>query len=125
MCKVSYWKPHPIYELPPSLNIKATKPNISKYHGIRVYYLSTAIFDLISVHELLKEVYSIALKNFEVHTEYRMISKTFGTISQCIGHEDNIACLKIFIFPNISPQTKHISISFHFFKQILNILKLK
>ena len=77
--------------------------------------LLTAMRNLVDVCGLLKEVYSIVIKCSEIHTEYYKISKTFGTISQFIVHEDNSACLKFSTFSNISPQTKHIAIPYHFF----------
>ena len=54
-----------------------------------------------------------------------MISKTFGKIPQYIVHEDNSACLKDSKFPKISPQTKHISIPYHFFRTNIGHLETK
>ena len=66
--------------------------------GTEYIYLSSAMHELVDVSELLKQVYSIDLKYSEVHTKYRTISKTFGTINQSIVHEDNIAYLKFSTF---------------------------
>ena len=66
--------------------------------------------EMIGVCELLKDVYSIALKYSWVHTEYFTIYKTFEIILQSIVHEDNIACLKFITVPKIYSQTTHIAI---------------
>ena len=42
--------------------------------------LPTATCEIICGYELLKEVYYIVLKYDEIHTKYRIISKTFETI---------------------------------------------
>ena len=44
--------------------------------------LSTAMRELIGVHELLKEVSYIVFKSSELYTEYYTISKTIVTITQ-------------------------------------------
>ena len=80
---------------------------------------------MIGVCELLKDVYSIALKYSWVHTEYFTIYKTFEIILQSIVHEDNIACLKFITVPNIYSQTTHIAIPYHFFKTNIEQLKIK
>ena len=88
-------------------------------------FLSTAIFELVVVHELIKEVYYIALKSSEVHTKYRTISKTFGIIPQSIFHEDNSTSLKFATVSKIYPRTKHISIPCHFFQKYLEHIQIK
>ena len=70
MCKLSYWVPNPVYEIPPYVEIKATNPNISKYHGIQVYFpvdshawtnwcLLTALRGLPYSHQILRGTYRI------------------------------------------------------------------
>ena len=81
--------------------------------------------ELIDVSELLKEFYSIVLKYSEVNTEYRTISKNFGTIPQIIAHEYNSACLKFATVPKIYVQTKHIYIPYHFFQTSIEQLEIK
>ena len=81
--------------------------------------------ELIGVHEILKEVYSIFLKYSEVHTEYRTISKNFGTITQSIFHEDKSACIKFSTSPKRSTQNKQIYIPYHFFRTNIEQLEIK
>ena len=48
---------------------------------------------------------------------YKTISRTFGEIPNSTVHEDNKACLKFACLPKMSPQTKHIAIPYHFFRE--------
>ena len=87
--------------------------------------LEKSMCELVGVRELLREVYSIVLKYSEVHTEYHTIYKDFGAIPQSIIHEYNITCLKFYTVANISPQTKHIAIPYHFFQTKIEQIETK
>ena len=86
---------------------------------------STAMRERVGVCELLKEVYSIVLKYYKLHTTYRKIFKTFGKNPQSIVHEDNSACLKFVTVPKIYLWTKDISIPDHFLQTNIENVGIK
>ena len=68
MCKVSYWAPHLVYELHPSVYIKTTNPNTYKYQESKYIALLTSMRELIGVCELIKGFYFMVFKYSEVNT---------------------------------------------------------
>ena len=57
---------------------------------------------------------------------YKIISKTFsGNIPQSTVHEDNEACLTFPNIPNMPPRSKHVIISYHFFRAKVQELEIK
>ena len=79
--------------------------------------LSLAMQELIAYRVLLKEVYTFVLHGHKkaISSESNDISYNIISCTRSIMYENNEACLKFATMPKISPQTKHITIPYHFF----------
>jgi hypothetical protein len=86
--------------------------------------LSTAMRELISIREVLKEIKKHVFESSEKPT-YSMIAKTFEPLPASRVYEDNESCLKFATLPRMSPRTKHIAIPYHFFRSKVEELEIK
>ena len=77
--------------------------------------LSHSMRELIAIREILKEIQQHTMAESTLKPEYRTIHK-YGSIPQSKVYEDNDACLKFATLPKMSPRTKNIAISYHFFR---------
>ena len=88
--------------------------------------------DLIPIREVLKEIMTIAFNtepNITYHDSYsKAFSDTVGTaphvIPQSTVYEDNDACLKSARMPKLTLRTKHIGISYHWFRTQVERLEI-
>ena len=85
--------------------------------------LSQSIRDLIPIHQILQEIMTTVL-NVAPTITYRSLSKAFkdvkdgsipSNIKQSTVYEDDHARLKFACMAQLSPQTKHIGILYHWF----------
>jgi hypothetical protein len=86
--------------------------------------LSTAMRELISIRETLKEIKSLVFDSNDKPT-YAMIAKTFEPLQTSKVFEDNESCLKFATLPKMSPRTKHIAIPYHFFRGKVDELEIR
>ena len=77
--------------------------------------LSHSMRELIAIREILKEIQQHTMAESTLKSEYRTVHK-YGLIPQSKVYEDNDACLKFATLPKMSPRTKNIAISYHFFR---------
>ena len=95
-------------------------------HGERVYLaLSQAKRDLISLREILKEINKHVFQKEVLMPKCTTNSKSFSDIistelespiPKSKVYEDNAAYLKFARLPRLTPQTKHIAVSYHWFR---------
>jgi hypothetical protein len=86
--------------------------------------------DLIPIREAFKEVLGIVMKCSVVTPPCSLYSKAFkdGTPSSSEVlptsnvFEDNQACLKFVMMPKLSPRTKHIAVTYHWYRsKVINL----
>jgi hypothetical protein len=85
--------------------------------------LSQLIQDLIPICEVLKEIMSTVFKvqpKITYHSQSQAFTDTIGTVPHHIPQskvfEDNEACLKFARMPKLTPRTKHIAITYRWFR---------
>ena len=85
--------------------------------------LSQSMRDLIPIRQILQEIMSVVF-HVAPTISYHPHSKAFddvksgsmsSTVEQSTFYEDNHACLKFARMAQLSPRTKHIGISYHWF----------
>jgi hypothetical protein len=91
--------------------------------------LSQSMRDLIPIREVLKEILWVVF-NVSKSISYRTHSKSVYSdntedekynIPQSTVFEDNDACLQFAQMPQLTPQTKHIGIPYHWFHSYVDL----
>ena len=86
--------------------------------------LSTAMRDLISIREILKEVHRIVFTSQQSQLAFSTHTRT-AEIFPSVVHENNSACLQFAALKKMSPRTKHIALPYNFFRSKIENLKIK
>ena len=95
--------------------------------------LSQAMLDLIPLREILKEVNQTVFNNTIHMPPCTTNSKSFSDIitseeeapiPKSKFYEDNNACLKFVHLPRLTPRTKHIAVTYHWFRSKVEQLEI-